>query len=187
MTTIPFKHPLLQLVSDNSAARGRSRRTGVRSRPGNSSAEDRRTEVPGPPTPDLAGGAPAHPAGRRRAGNDLESLFASARPARPALALVDDSWVHARWDAEGTQAPRRERLHRRDAVSGKRSRAAGAPTSEREPHERQAGDRGAVTAEYVVLIVAAVAFAGLLVAILRSGEIRAMLLELVQNALGSAG
>ena len=49
------------------------------------------------------------------------------------------------------------------------------------------GERGAVTAEYAIVIMAAVAFAGLLVAIMRSGEIRAMLVELVQNALGSAG
>ena len=48
-------------------------------------------------------------------------------------------------------------------------------------------DRGAVTAEYAIVIMAAVAFAGLLVAIMRSGEIRAMLVDLVQNALGSAG
>lgn len=48
-------------------------------------------------------------------------------------------------------------------------------------------DRGAVTAEYAVVILAAVAFAGLLVAILRSDEVRAMLVQLVQNALGSAG
>lgn len=48
-------------------------------------------------------------------------------------------------------------------------------------------DRGAVTAEYAVVILAAVAFAGLLVAILRSDEVRTMLLQLVQNALGSAG
>lgn len=48
-------------------------------------------------------------------------------------------------------------------------------------------DRGAVTAEYAIVIMAAVAFAGLLVAIMRSGEIRAILVDLVQNALGSAG
>lgn len=48
-------------------------------------------------------------------------------------------------------------------------------------------EEGAITAEYAVIIMAAVAFAGLLVAILRSGEVRGMLLELVQNALGSAG
>lgn len=48
-------------------------------------------------------------------------------------------------------------------------------------------DRGAVTAEYAIVIMAAVAFAGLLVAILRSTEIRAMLVQLVENALGAAG
>lgn len=50
-----------------------------------------------------------------------------------------------------------------------------------------AEDRGAVTAEYAVVIMAAVAFAGLLVAIMRSDEIRAVLVELVENALGTAG
>ena len=48
-------------------------------------------------------------------------------------------------------------------------------------------DRGAITAEYAVVIMAAVAFAGLFVAIMRSGEVRAMLVDLVQNALGTAG
>ncbi|MBK0422348.1 DUF4244 domain-containing protein [Leucobacter sp. CSA2] len=48
-------------------------------------------------------------------------------------------------------------------------------------------ERGAVTAEYAIVIMAGVAFAGLLVAILRSDEIRAMLVTLVQNALGTTG
>lgn len=48
-------------------------------------------------------------------------------------------------------------------------------------------DRGAVTAEYAIVILAGVAFAGLLVAILRSDEVRQVLVDLVQNALGSAG
>lgn len=48
-------------------------------------------------------------------------------------------------------------------------------------------ERGAVTAEYALVIVAAVAFAGLLIVIMRSEEVRAMLVSLVQNALGSAG
>lgn len=53
--------------------------------------------------------------------------------------------------------------------------------------EQLRNDRGAVTAEYAVVIMGAVAFAGVLVAIMRSGEIRGFLLELVQSALGSAG
>lgn len=49
------------------------------------------------------------------------------------------------------------------------------------------GDEGAVTAEYAVVIMGAVAFAGVLVAIMRSGEVRAFLLNLIEQALGSAG
>ena len=48
-------------------------------------------------------------------------------------------------------------------------------------------DEGAVTAEYAVVIMGAVAFAGVLVAIMRSGEVRAFLLNLVEQALSSAG
>lgn len=48
-------------------------------------------------------------------------------------------------------------------------------------------ERGAVTAEYAIIIMAAVAFAGVLVAIMRSPEIRAMLVKLVENALAAAG
>lgn len=48
-------------------------------------------------------------------------------------------------------------------------------------------ERGAVTAEYAVVILAAVAFAGLLVVIMRSDEVRQMLVDLVQGALNSAG
>ena len=48
-------------------------------------------------------------------------------------------------------------------------------------------DEGAVTAEYAVVIMGVVAFAGVLVAIMRSGEVRAFLLNLVEQALSSAG
>lgn len=48
-------------------------------------------------------------------------------------------------------------------------------------------DRGAATAEYAVVIMAAVGFAGLLVIILRGDEVRSMLVDLVRNALGTAG
>lgn len=44
-------------------------------------------------------------------------------------------------------------------------------------------DRGSATAEYAVVILAAVAFAGVLVAVMRSGEVQAILTELVRNAL----
>lgn len=44
-------------------------------------------------------------------------------------------------------------------------------------------DTGAVTAEYAIVIMAAVALAGTLVTILRSGQVKQVLLDLVQRAL----
>lgn len=46
-------------------------------------------------------------------------------------------------------------------------------------------ERGAVTAEYAIVIMAGVAFAGILVAIVRSDAIRTILVGLVENALGT--
>ncbi|MCU1437217.1 MAG: hypothetical protein JWP66_304 [Naasia sp.] len=48
-------------------------------------------------------------------------------------------------------------------------------------------DDGSVTAEYAVATMAAVGFAGLLVVILRSDEVRGILTDLVRNALLSGG
>ncbi|QNA93314.1 MULTISPECIES: DUF4244 domain-containing protein [unclassified Microbacterium] len=44
-------------------------------------------------------------------------------------------------------------------------------------------DTGAATAEYAITTMAAVAFAGLLVAIMRSDEVRGILTNLVRRAL----
>ncbi|WP_349884815.1 DUF4244 domain-containing protein [Microbacterium sp. WHRI 7836] len=44
-------------------------------------------------------------------------------------------------------------------------------------------DTGAATAEYAITTMAAVAFAGLLVVIMRSDEVRGILTELVRRAL----
>jgi len=44
-------------------------------------------------------------------------------------------------------------------------------------------DRGSATAEYAVVILAAVAFAGVLVAVMRSGEVQTILTDLVRGAL----
>lgn len=44
-------------------------------------------------------------------------------------------------------------------------------------------DSGAATAEYAITTMAAVAFAGLLVVIMRSGEVRGILTDLVRRAL----
>ena len=48
-------------------------------------------------------------------------------------------------------------------------------------------EEGTATAEYAIATMAAVGFAGLLVAILRSDEVRGMLTELVHRALTFAG
>jgi hypothetical protein len=48
-------------------------------------------------------------------------------------------------------------------------------------------DEGTATAEYAIATMAAVGFAGLLVAIMRSDEVRGILLDLVHRALTFAG
>ena len=48
---------------------------------------------------------------------------------------------------------------------------------------RLADDRGAATAEYAITILAAVGFAGLLVALLKGDEVKAILSDLVHRAL----
>jgi hypothetical protein len=50
-----------------------------------------------------------------------------------------------------------------------------------------AHDSGAATAEYAITIMAAVGFAGLLVVILKSGEVQAILTGLVRSALSVGG
>jgi len=52
---------------------------------------------------------------------------------------------------------------------------------------RARNEEGAATAEYAITIMAAVGFAGLLVAILRSGEVQGILTDLVHRALTVAG
>lgn len=49
-----------------------------------------------------------------------------------------------------------------------------------------ADDTGAATAEYAITTMAAVAFAGLLVIIMRSDEVRGILTDLVRRALSVA-
>ncbi|MCH4249458.1 MAG: DUF4244 domain-containing protein [Microbacteriaceae bacterium] len=57
------------------------------------------------------------------------------------------------------------------------------PTSGRT--DPRARERGAVTAEYAIAMLAAVGFAGLLVVILRGDEVRGMLTDLIRNALSA--
>jgi Flp pilus assembly pilin Flp len=48
-------------------------------------------------------------------------------------------------------------------------------------------ERGATTAEYAIITLAAVGFAGILLAILRSEEVKGMLLDLIRSALSVSG
>jgi len=48
-------------------------------------------------------------------------------------------------------------------------------------------DQGAATAEYAIATMAAVGFAGLLVVILRSDEVRGLLTDVVRHALSIPG
>lgn len=52
---------------------------------------------------------------------------------------------------------------------------------------RAASEAGSATAEYAIATMAAVGFAGLLVVIMRSDEVRGLLTELVRNALTYGG
>ena len=49
------------------------------------------------------------------------------------------------------------------------------------------GEEGSATAEYAIATMAAVGFAGLLVVIMRSDEVRGILTDLVRNALSFGG
>jgi hypothetical protein len=53
------------------------------------------------------------------------------------------------------------------------------------PPKKLSDETGAATAEYAIATLAAVGFAGLLVAILRSDAVRDLLLGIVQKALGA--
>lgn len=55
----------------------------------------------------------------------------------------------------------------------------------RPPHARR--DAGMATAEYAVATVAAAAFAGLLFKIVTSGDVRALVLDIINRALNLAG
>jgi hypothetical protein len=51
---------------------------------------------------------------------------------------------------------------------------------------RRAGDQGAAAAEYAVVMMAGCAFAGLLLALLNSGQVRTALANLIKRALSVA-
>ncbi|MEK9599367.1 MAG: DUF4244 domain-containing protein [Pontimonas sp.] len=55
------------------------------------------------------------------------------------------------------------------------------------PDYRADNEEGAATAEYAIATMAAVGFAGLLVVIMRSDEVRQILTDLVRSALTFSG
>lgn len=74
------------------------------------------------------------------------------------------------------------------AAMSRSTRTSSLPRLTRRRAERlfrlhEADDVGAATAEYAIATMAAVAFAGLLVVIMRSDEVRGILTELVRRAL----
>jgi hypothetical protein len=60
-------------------------------------------------------------------------------------------------------------------------------SSHGEFHLPDDGERGAATAEYAIATMAAVGFAGLLVVIMQSDEVRQILTDLVRSALTFTG
>jgi hypothetical protein len=59
--------------------------------------------------------------------------------------------------------------------------------SEKQLFAEDHGEKGAATAEYAIATMAAVGFAGLLVVIMRSDEVRQILTDLVRSALTFTG
>ena len=71
-----------------------------------------------------------------------------------------------------------------ESESGPGAEAGAEPLPRR---SRWRDERGAATAEYAIATMAAVGFAGLLVVILRSDEVRALLTDIVRHALSIPG
>lgn len=120
-----------------------------------SATADTGTRVDRAATPQGAGGAPSDDAAPVRA---TWTRFARRR-------------IDAAAGRQGAAAGRQERGARR-ARDSRPTRGV-----------RECRDAGLATAEYAVVLIAAVGFAGLLVAILSSDGVRATLLGLVQQAL----
>lgn len=82
------------------------------------------------------------------------------------------------------------RKHVRDAtltaMTARSSQLRGRITMDT-PHFRADNEEGAATAEYAIATMAAVGFAGLLVVIMRSDEVRQILTDLVRSALTFSG
>lgn len=74
-----------------------------------------------------------------------------------------------------------------EARGGRQGHPRGIGGAVRAITRRLQDDTGAATAEFAVVTMASVGFAGLLVAILKSDAVRALLMELIRHALAFAG
>ncbi|MDQ1564661.1 MAG: hypothetical protein QOI14_1612 [Actinomycetota bacterium] len=86
------------------------------------------------------------------------------------------------WESRGNAGLTRADPHRMRVIMRKLARAL-----RLRGLRRVADDAGSATAEYAIATLAAVGFAGLLVVILRSGEVRGLLTDLIRHALSFSG
>ena len=105
----------------------------------------------------------------------MARLATADRPAGPCPASAGRSRGRSRGGAGGRPRGRVWRLACRVSGAWRRSWARG--------RLHLVGDAGMATAEYAIATIAAAGFAGLLVVVLRSDEVRGLLTGLVRTAL----
>ncbi|MBC7292326.1 MAG: DUF4244 domain-containing protein [Actinotalea sp.] len=86
-------------------------------------------------------------------------------------------------DLRAARTARRRPARARAVHAGPAGAGSAAVGTAREPRRSRWDDAGMATAEYAIATVAAAGFAGLLIAILRSDEVRGLLLGIVRGAL----
>lgn len=70
-------------------------------------------------------------------------------------------------------------------VATEGTQVEGADSHSVDAHERRYDDAGMATVEYALVTVAAAGFAGLLIVLLKSAEVRELLMGIIERALGS--
>lgn len=110
----------------------------------------------------------------------------TAAPPEEARASVQDSasaWASAPVSAAAGAADPAPGRASPSAASGAPAPGSAGPAEARRRAELWAEEDGLATAEYGIVMLAAVGFAGLLVAVLSSGEVQEMLHGIVEQAL----
>ena len=119
---------------------------------------------------------------KRRSSQESEAIIGSRRSAEPPTSPVEPP-------ARRAGIPRRiADVGRRVAPAWRRSsqRALRPAHAEWQLRSTLREEAGAATAEYAMVALGAVGLAGLLIAILRSDEVRSMLTDLISRALTAA-